>query len=128
VIRLRYEDIKADAARELRRVVDFLLGPNVAPDEKVACAVRSSAMETLQEQSSKYASANHAALFFGSRGLTEAAEDLDFPAWLIGHFESIGMFSMAQNLGYADRAEKAFVMDRSRRRMSDGAEGRTREL
>lgn len=49
ILRVRYEDLKRDAARELRRVLDFIGAPDPKP-EAVDAAVEAARFERLREQ------------------------------------------------------------------------------
>eukprot|EP00927_Polykrikos_kofoidii_P078397 TRINITY_DN75225_c0_g1_i1.p1 TRINITY_DN75225_c0_g1~~TRINITY_DN75225_c0_g1_i1.p1 ORF type:complete len:380 (-),score=49.77 TRINITY_DN75225_c0_g1_i1:112-1251(-) len=99
VLIVRYEDMKQNTTRELRRIVDFLGFGNVS-DSRLECAVSASTMEELQK--SDRFNMQMDASFFGTRGLTEQREQLSFPPWLLSYFGKIGMFNVAHVLGYQD--------------------------
>lgn len=96
---VRYEDMKADPVQQLKRIFDFL-GVEV-PASKLACAVEQSTMDKLKEETSKTRGRVKSQDFFGSRGSTEAQEDLSYPTALLDHFQQAGVFELARSLGYS---------------------------
>merc|ERR1712232_277400 len=102
---LRYEDLKADPAGVMRKVVDFLEVPDVNAST-IACAVNASTLVKLKtaKQQDIYAS-TAASKFFGSRHDTEANEDLSYPMDLLQRFKDIGLLEVRALLGYRERAD-----------------------
>eukprot|EP00927_Polykrikos_kofoidii_P042907 TRINITY_DN3695_c0_g1_i1.p1 TRINITY_DN3695_c0_g1~~TRINITY_DN3695_c0_g1_i1.p1 ORF type:complete len:357 (+),score=69.83 TRINITY_DN3695_c0_g1_i1:110-1180(+) len=107
---VRYEDMKQNTTRELRRIVDFLGFGNVS-DARLECAVRASSMERLQKLDSDLFALRADAGFFGTRESTEQQERLSFPQELLEHFKKIGLFEVASSLGYGLSTEEHIEID-----------------
>eukprot|EP00747_Dinoflagellata_sp_TGD_P206890 gnl/TRDRNA2_/TRDRNA2_80521_c0_seq1.p1 gnl/TRDRNA2_/TRDRNA2_80521_c0~~gnl/TRDRNA2_/TRDRNA2_80521_c0_seq1.p1 ORF type:complete len:418 (-),score=56.97 gnl/TRDRNA2_/TRDRNA2_80521_c0_seq1:198-1451(-) len=99
---LRYEELKKDPVKNLRRILDFVNFTDLE-DKLLECSVEASSMDNLKEQPVRPNEGFTADEFFGSRNRTDSQEDLTYPEALLDYFESIGLFTVREQLGYGGR-------------------------
>eukprot|EP00928_Gymnodinium_smaydae_P030460 TRINITY_DN22651_c0_g1_i1.p1 TRINITY_DN22651_c0_g1~~TRINITY_DN22651_c0_g1_i1.p1 ORF type:complete len:389 (-),score=37.39 TRINITY_DN22651_c0_g1_i1:438-1604(-) len=102
VLWVLYENLKANPAAEIRRILDFL-GFHEVPQSQIECAVNASTIDKLRKEDT--VSKGQSPSFFGSRGSTEEKEALSFPPKLLRYFERIGVFEASRQLGYEIHGE-----------------------
>lgn len=99
-ITVKYEDLKSDTKRELRRIVDFL--ELEVSDETLECAIRASTVDKLKETKMVGVGPGGVKpdMFFGSRDQTTGKEAMLYPESLLTRFEKVGLSEMRELYGY----------------------------